>query len=81
MKLLKKLLIVIPVAVGLILVGIFVPARQVSIEGFGTLSFETPVTLSVGSEPAHASPDVLPGWSYRKSHVISAAAGAGTPTK
>lgn len=66
MKLLKKLLIVIPVVVGLILVGIFVPARQVSIEGIGTLSFETAVTLSVGSEVAHASPDWLSGWTYRR---------------
>jgi hypothetical protein len=54
-KLPKKLLIVMPVVVGLILVGIFMPARQVTIEGIGTLSFETPVTLSVGSEAAYAS--------------------------
>jgi len=55
-KLLKKLLIAVPLVVGLILVGIFMPARHISIEGFGTLSFETAVTLSVGSEVAYASP-------------------------
>jgi len=65
-KLLKKLLIVVPVVAGLILVGILVPARQVTIEGIGTLSFETAVTLSVGSEAAYASPDWLSGWSYRR---------------
>ena len=74
----RRLLIILPLVVGLILVGIFIPTRQMTIEGFGTLSFETTVTLSVGSGVAHASPDWLPGWSYRKSHVISAASGAGT---
>jgi hypothetical protein len=62
----KKLLIVAPVVAGLILAGIFMPARQVTIEGIGTLSFETAVTLSVGSETAHASPDWLSGWTYRR---------------
>ena len=58
MKLLKKSLIIIPVVAGLILVSIFMPAQQVSIEGIGTLSFETKVTISVGSDVAYASP----GW-------------------
>jgi len=61
----RRLLIIIPVVVGLILVGILMPARQVSIEGIGRLSFETPVTLSVGSEVAYASPDWLGTWAKR----------------
>jgi len=65
-KPLKKLLILVPVVAGLILAGILVPARQVTIEGIGTLSFETAVTLSVGSEAAYASPDWLSGWNYRR---------------
>jgi hypothetical protein len=65
-KLPRKLLIAVPLVVGLILVGIFMPARQVTIEGFGTLSFETAVTLTVGSEAAYASPDWLSGWTYRR---------------
>jgi hypothetical protein len=52
----RRLLIIIPLVVGLILVGIFMPSRQVSIEGFGTLSFETAINLSVGSEAAYAHP-------------------------
>jgi hypothetical protein len=71
-KLLKKLLIIIPVA-GLILVTIFMPARQVSIEGIGTLSFKSAVTLTFGSEVANASPDWLPGWSYRRPISLSPA--------
>jgi hypothetical protein len=71
-KLLKKLLIIIPV-VGLILVTIFMPARQVSIEGIGTLSFKSAVTLTFGSEVANASPDWLPGWSYRRPISLSPA--------
>jgi hypothetical protein len=55
-KLLRNWLILVPVVVGLILVSIFIPARQVTIEGIGRLSFETTVTLSVGSEAAYASP-------------------------
>jgi len=71
-KLLRKLLIIIPV-VGLILATIFMPARQVSIDGIGTLSFESTVTLSIGTEAAHASPDWLPGWSYRRPVSLSPA--------
>jgi len=67
------LLLIIPVVVGLILVSIFMPAQQVSIEGIGTLSFETKVTLSVGSEAAYASPDALPGWTYRRAIDLSPA--------
>ena len=59
------MLIIIPVVVGLTLVSIFVPARQVSIEGIGTLSFETTITLSVGSETAYASPGWLGTWDKR----------------
>jgi len=33
------------------------PAQRLTIEGIGMLSFETTVTLSVGYEVAHASPD------------------------
>lgn len=66
MKPLKKLLVLVPAVAGLILVGILVPARQVSITGIGTLSFESKVTLSVGSKAAYASPDWLSGWSYRR---------------
>lgn len=54
----KRLLLVIPVVVALTLVSLFMPVRRVSIEGIGKLSFETTVTLSVGSEVAYASPDV-----------------------
>ena len=54
----KRLLIIVPVVVlGLTLVSLFMPARRVSIEGVGKVSFETTVTLSVGSEVAYASPD------------------------
>jgi hypothetical protein len=34
------------------------PAQRLSIEGIGTLSFETTVTLSVGSEVAYAAPGI-----------------------
>jgi hypothetical protein len=54
---LRRLLIIAPVVVALTLVSLFIPARRVSIEGVGTLSFETTVTLSVGSEVAYAQPD------------------------
>ncbi len=73
MKLPRKLLIAVPLVVGLILVGIFMPARQVTIKGFGTLSFETAVTLSIGSEAAYASPDWLSGWTYRRAINLSPA--------
>ena len=52
----RRLLIAIPVAAGLILVTLFMPAQRLSIEGIGMLSFETTVTLSVGYEVAYASP-------------------------
>jgi hypothetical protein len=55
----KRLLLVIPVVLALTLVSLFMPARRLSIEGIGTLSFETTVTLSVGSEVAYAAPDSL----------------------
>jgi hypothetical protein len=68
-KLPKKLLTVALLVAGLILVGIFVPARQVSIEGFGS--------LSVGSEVACASPGWLSGWSYRRAVDLSPATAVG----
>jgi hypothetical protein len=52
----KGLLIIVPLVVTLTLVSLFMPARRVSIEGVGKVSFETTVTLSVGSEVAYASP-------------------------
>jgi hypothetical protein len=55
----KRLLIIIPVVLVLTLVSLFMPARRVSIEGVGTLSFDTTVTLSVGSEVALAAPDIV----------------------
>jgi hypothetical protein len=60
-----KLSIVIPLVVGLVLAGIFIPARQVSIEGIGT--------LSIGSEAACASPGWLSDWSYRRAVDLSPA--------
>jgi hypothetical protein len=69
LKLPKKLLTVALLVAGLILVGIFVPARQVSIEGFGS--------LSVGSEVARASPGWLSGWSYRRAVDLSPATAVG----
>jgi hypothetical protein len=54
----KKLLIAVAVVVVLSLVSFFIPAREMNIEGIGQLSFESKVTLSVGSEAAYASPDV-----------------------
>jgi len=55
----KRLLLVIPVVLALILVSLFMPVRRVSIEGIGTLSFKTAVTLSIGTEAAYASPASL----------------------
>jgi len=55
----KKLLVIIPVVVGLTLVSLFMPAQRLSIEGIGMLSLETTVTLSVGYEVAYAAPDTL----------------------
>jgi len=57
----------------LILTSLFLPARQVTIEGIGKLSFETAFTLSVGSEVAYASPDWLSGWAYRRAISLSPA--------
>ncbi|TES84264.1 MAG: hypothetical protein E3J92_01760, partial [Dehalococcoidia bacterium] len=57
-SILRRLLIIIPVVVGLILVSLFMPAQRLSIEGIGMLSLETTVTLSVGYEVASANP----GW-------------------
>ena len=57
-SILRRMLIVIPVAAGVILVTLFMPAQRLTIEGIGMLSFETTVTLSVGYEVARASPDV-----------------------
>ena len=53
----RKLLIIAAVVVALSLASLFLPARQMSIEGIGKLSFETKITLSAGSEVAYASPD------------------------
>ena len=47
---LRRLLIIVPVVLALILVSLFFPARQVTIKDIGRLSFETKVTLSVGSQ-------------------------------
>jgi hypothetical protein len=74
----RKVLLAIPVILALTAVSLFMPAQRVSIEGIGTLSFETTVTLSVGQETAYASPGWLSGWAYRKSHIINSATGAGT---
>jgi hypothetical protein len=70
-SLVKRLLIILPVVVVLTLVSLFIPARQVSIEGVGTLSFDTSVTLSVGQQAAYASPDWLSGWTYRRAISLS----------
>jgi hypothetical protein len=67
LKLLNRLLIIITV-VGLVLVGIFVPTRQVSIKGLGT--------LSIGAETACASPGWLSDWSYRRAVNLSPATAA-----
>jgi len=50
---LRRLLIIVPLVLALILASLFLPARRVTIEGIGRLSFET----SVGSQAAYASPD------------------------
>jgi hypothetical protein len=55
LKLLRKWLIVAPVVLGLILVSIFLPAQQVTIDGIGTLSFEMPIAISAGQGTAHAA--------------------------
>jgi hypothetical protein len=56
---LKRLLIILPIVVVVTLVSLFMPTRRVNIEGVGTLSFDTTVTLSVGSEVALAAPDIV----------------------
>jgi hypothetical protein len=53
----KKLLIGVAVVLALSLGSFFIPAQEMSIEGIGQLSFETKVTLSVGTEAAYAAPD------------------------
>jgi hypothetical protein len=55
----KKLLIGVLVVLVLSVGSFFIPAREMSIEGIGRLSFETKITLSVGSETAYAAPDLL----------------------
>ena len=55
----KKLLIGVLVVLALGVGSFFIPAQQLNIEGVGRLSFESKVTLSVGSETAHAAPDLL----------------------
>jgi hypothetical protein len=53
----RRLLIVVLVVLALGLASMFLPARQMNIEGIGRLSFETRITLSIGSEVAYAAPD------------------------
>jgi hypothetical protein len=55
----KKLLIVVLVVLALGLGSFFIPAQQLNIEGVGRLSFESKITLSIGSETAYASPDLI----------------------
>jgi hypothetical protein len=69
-SILRRLLIIAPLVLVLTLVSLFLPARQVTIKGIGT--------LSIGQEAAYASPGWLSGWAYRKSHIINSATGAGT---
>lgn len=73
-SMLRKLLIIAPVVLVLALtsISLFLPARQVTITGIGRLSFETTVTLSVGSEVAYASPGWLSGWAKRVKLTIDA---------
>jgi hypothetical protein len=70
---LRRLLIIVPVVLVLILVSLFLPARQATIKGIGKLSFETSATLSVGSQAAYASPNWLSGWAYRRAISLSPA--------
>ena len=55
----RKLLIATLVVLVLSVASMFLPARQMDIKGIGKLSFETAVTLSIGSQSAYASPDML----------------------
>jgi hypothetical protein len=57
-SMLRRLLIIAPLVLVLTLVSLFLPARRVSIEGIGKLSFETAVTLSVGQQAAYAAPGI-----------------------
>jgi len=57
--------VALPVVLALIAASLLMPARQVSIDGLGT--------LSLGSEAAHASPGWLYGWSYRRAVDLSPA--------
>jgi hypothetical protein len=68
---LRRLLIIVPVVLALILTSLLMPARQVTIKGIGTLSFETAVTLSIGQQAAYASPGWLSGWTYRRPISLS----------
>ena len=52
----KKPLVIVPVVLVLILIGLFLPVRKVSIEPYGILSLETKITLTVGEGVAYASP-------------------------
>lgn len=52
----KKLLVIVPVALVLALTGLFLPAREVSIEPYGRLSLESKITITIGYEAAYASP-------------------------
>jgi hypothetical protein len=55
----KKLLIALPLVLALSVAIMFLPAKQMDIEGIGRLSLETKITLSVGSEVAYAAPDLI----------------------
>ncbi len=82
----KKWLVVPPVALALVVAGLFLPVREVSIDPQGRLSLETKVTLSIGSGVAYASPDTLyvdddyngatPGWGVDYFATTTAAIGA-----
>jgi len=50
-------MVIVPVALLLVLTGLFLPAREVSIEPYGRLSLESKITISIGYETAYASPD------------------------
>ena len=54
----KKLLVIVPVVMALVLAGLFLPVMKVSIEPYGRLSLESKITISIGYEAAYASP----GW-------------------
>lgn len=54
----KKLLVIVPVVMALVVAGLFLPVRKVSIEPLGMLSLESKITISIGYEVAYASP----GW-------------------